>query len=112
MGLRVRNGKWYYRFQLDGRNYAGTTDLPATKQNVSGACAIEAAHRTAVAEGRRPTRRKVVREFSDARNEFLEWAKAHEHPSSARRIAGSMSSAGEFFESEPVSMIDEGRIEE
>jgi site-specific recombinase XerD len=43
----------------------------------------------------------------------LEWAKAHyrEHPNSARRIAVSLSSASEFFDREPVSMIDEGRLE-
>lgn len=114
MGLRVRNEKWYYRFQLDGRNYAGTTDLPATKQNVSAALVIEAGHRTALLEGRQPNRRIVVREFSDAREEFLEWTKAQyrEHPNSARRIAVSLSSANEFFDRDPVSMIDEGRIEE
>ena len=51
--------------------------------------------------------------FSDAKTEFLEWAKAHyrEHPNSARRIGVSLSSANEFFDREPVSMIDEGRIE-
>lgn len=33
-------------------------------------------------------------------------------PVERAKNCGSMSSAGEFFESEPVSMIDEGRIEE
>ena len=70
-------------------------------------------HRTALLEGRQPKPRIVVREFSDAKPEFLEWAKAHyrEHPNSARRIATSLASANEFFDREPVSMIDEGRIE-
>jgi hypothetical protein len=71
MGLRVRNGKWYYRFQLDGRNYAGTTDLPATQRNVSKAQTVEAEHRTALLDGRKPLRRIVVREFSDAKKELL-----------------------------------------
>lgn len=113
MGLRVRNGKWYYRFRLDGRNYAATTNLPATRQNVSEALRIEAEHRTALLEGRRRIPRVVVREFNDAATEFLEWTKARyrAHPNSGRRIAISLSSALRFFGSEPVSMIDEGKIE-
>jgi len=113
MGLRIRNGKWYYRFRLDGRNYAATTDLRATKPNESKALQMEADHRRALLEGRRPTTRVVVRTFSDAAREFLEWAKARyrAHPNSARRIAVSLTSALAFFESEPVSAIDDGRIE-
>jgi len=113
MGLRVRNGKWYYRFRLDGRNYAATTNLPATRQNVSEALRIEVGHRTALLEGRRPMPRVVVREFSDAAGEFLEWTKARyrAHPNSGRRIAVSLASALRFFGPEPVGMIDEGRIE-
>ena len=89
MGLREKNKKWYYRFRLDGRNYAGTTNLPATKQNVSAALRAEAEHRTALLEGRRPIPRVVVREFSDSVQEFLEWTKARyrAHPNSSRRIA-------------------------
>jgi integrase len=113
MGLRVRNGKWYYRFMLDGHKYAGSTNLPATKQNVSEALRIEDEHRTALLEGRRPTRRVVVREFNSAVREFLEWSKARyrAHPNSGRRIAVSLASALVFFGPEVVSMIDEGRIE-
>jgi integrase len=45
--------------------------------------------------------------------EFLEWARARylAHPNSARRIGVSLTSALAFFESEPVSTIDDGRIE-
>ena len=113
MGLRVRNGKWYYRFRLDGRNYAGTTNLPATKQNMRSALQSEAEHRQALLEGRQPARRVVVREFNDAVSVFLDWAKAkyRAHPNSSRRIAVSLASARAFFGSEVVSLIDEGRIE-
>ncbi len=113
MGLRVRNGKWYYRFRLDGRNYAGTTNLHATKRNMTKALQIEAEDRQALVEGRRPIRRVVVREFSDAVSVFLDWAKAkyRAHPNSARRIGVSLASAVAFFGSEVVSLLDEGRIE-
>src|SRR5437016_7801675 len=113
MGLRERNGKWYYRFRLDGRNYAGTTDLDATKREHSKALLIEAEHRKTLLEGRQLLPRIVVREFNSAVPDFLEWAKVNyrEHPNSARRIGVSLASALAFFKSEPVSMIDEGRIE-
>jgi integrase len=79
----------------------------------SEALRIEDEHRTALLEGRRPTTRVVVREFNSAAREFLEWSKARyrAHPNSGRRIAVSLASALVFFESEVVSMIDEGRIE-
>src|SRR5215469_16779720 len=110
MALRIRNGKWHYRFRLDGRDYWGSTDLAATRQNMSEAQTVEAANRTALIDGRRPTTRIVVREFNDARTEFDEWAKAEyrAHPASARRIAVSLTSAARFFDRQTVSMIDEG----
>jgi hypothetical protein len=37
MSLRNRNGIWNYRFKLDGKEYSGTTDLAATKQNMRAA---------------------------------------------------------------------------
>jgi integrase len=113
MGLREKNGKWYYRFQLDGHSYCGTANLDATKRNVSAALQIEAEHRTALLEGRRPVKRAVVREFESAAAEFLEWTKAEyrDHPNSARRIAVSLSSAIAFFRREAVTTIDEARIE-
>jgi integrase len=113
MALRKKNGKFQYRFRLDGRNYAGSTGLAATKRNESAAQGIEAQHRTALLEGRAPVRRVEVREFDAAAKDFLEWTKAEyrKHPNSAKRIRGSMSSAIVFFAKETVSTIDEGRIE-
>jgi integrase len=113
MTLRNRGGVWHYRFKLDGKEYSGTTDLGATKQNVAEAQQCEAEHRRALLEGRRPTRRILVREFSDAAKEFLEWVEVEhrEHPNSYRRIATSFASAKQFFGRQPVSMVDEGRIE-
>jgi integrase len=113
MALRKRGGKWHYRFNVDGREYSAATDLAATKQNESQALVVEAQHRQALLEGRAPTRRLVVREFADAAELFLEWAKAEyrAHPNSSRRIATSFVSASLFFGREPVSVIDASRIE-
>ena len=66
MTLRKRHGKWNYRFKLDGKEYSGTTDLDATKQNATEARDIEAEHRRSLKEGSFQPRRLVVREFCDA----------------------------------------------
>jgi integrase len=113
MALRNRSGVWHYRFKLDGKEYSGTTDLAATKQNTSKAQDLEQEHLEALRDGRRPTRRIVVRRFIDAAKEFLDWAKMQHraHPNSYRRIATSFASAKDFFGSEAVSLVEEGRIE-
>ncbi len=113
MGLRAKNKKWQYRFMVDGHNYSGSTGLAATKQNMNEARRIEANHRTALIEGRRPAPRVMVREFNSAVAEFLPWTKMRyrAHLNSARRIAVSFTSAVAFFGSEAVSLIDEARIE-
>lgn len=113
MPLRDRGGKWHFRFRLDGKRYEGTTGLAATSRNERRAQEMELDYRRALEEGRRPTRRVVVRGFSDAVDEFLERARAHyrEHPSTYRRIKTSLASAREFFATTPVSLIDEGAIE-
>ena len=113
MALRNKNGKWHYRFQLDGRNYAGSTSLAATQRNESAALRKEIEHRTALLEGHAPTKRVAVREFNTAAKEFFEWTLANyrDHPNSSRRIRVSLASAIVFFARQPVSAIDEGRIE-
>jgi integrase len=113
MALRDRSGKWSYRFETDGREYSGTTDLAATKRNETEAKEIEAEHRKALREGRTPSRRILVREFTDAVVEFRRWTETEyrAHPNSHRRIATSLTSAKEFFGKRPVSMIYEGEIE-
>jgi integrase len=98
---------------LDGREYSGATGLADTARNESDARQIEAEHRKALIEGRTPTRRLVVREFTDAVEQFLTWAQMEysARPNSARRLKTSMASAKEFFEKTPVSAIYEAEIE-
>lgn len=113
MGLRERNGKWNWRFMLDGQKYSGATDLDATKRNETKALQVEQEYRQALLEGRRPSRRIQVRRFNDAAVEFLEWAKTEcrEHPNSAKRLKSSFASLTEFFGDVPVSLIDDGQID-
>ena len=113
MALRKRGGIWHFRFKLDGRPYAETTGLAATKQNEKKAQLVELEYRQVLMEGRRPSRRVIVREFSHAAQDFLTWAQARyrEHPNSYKRIATSFARAKEFFGKQPVSLIDEGKID-
>ena len=113
MALRRRGGRWHFRFKLDGREYGGTTGLADTSRNERRAQEMELDYRRALEEGRRPSRRVLIREFNDAVEEFLVWAKAHyrEHPASCKRIKTSLASAREFFDKTPVSLIDEGQVE-
>lgn len=113
MSLRNRHGKWNYRFKLDGKEYSGTTDLAATKQNMRSVQDKESKHRQELREGRSPSRPIQVREFNEAARGFLEWAKMEyrAHPNSYHRIATSLTSAKQFFGGQPVSLIDPGRLE-
>lgn len=113
MALRTRRGRWHYRFKFQGHAYAETTGLAATERNRTKALAMELEHRKALEEGRRPERRVMVRQFSEAAHEFLEWATVEyrEHPNSSKRLATSFASAIEFFDKEPVSLIDAGSLE-
>jgi integrase len=113
MALRKRNGIWHYRFKLGGRTYSGTTSLADTARNENKARQIETDLRQALLEGRTPIRRFVIRGFTDAAKEFLEWAEMEyrAHPNSHRRIATSLTSAKKFFANNPVSTINEREIE-
>ena len=71
MTLRKRNGKWHYRFKLDGREYSGTTDLADTARNETQARQLESDHRKALAEGRKPIRRLVSANSRMPRKSFL-----------------------------------------
>ena len=42
MPLRIRHGKFHYRFSLDGREYTGNTDLVVTERNRNAAARVEA----------------------------------------------------------------------
>jgi integrase len=113
MALRIRGGQLHYRFQFDGKEYSGSTGLAATKRNESAARDKEAAHRLRLREGHEPVHRLIVREFSEAAKQFLEWDEVdhRDHPNSHDRIATSFASLKEFFKETPVSMIDDGQIE-
>jgi integrase len=117
MGLKNRAGTWHYRFQYDGRTYAQTTDLAATERNRTEALQMEMDARKALKEGRAPSIKIEVIGFSQAidnqKDGFTQWAEVHyrEHPSSARRLAVSFTSAKQHFGATPVSSLTDKDIE-
>jgi integrase len=113
MGLRKKNGKWEYRFTVNGEPVSKLTDLEASAENETIAKRMEKKHRDSILKGEQSAKRVRQTAFSKAADEFVEHAKLHytEHPSSARRIKTSLVSAKVFFGSRPVANIRTPDIE-
>jgi integrase len=121
--VRIRKGRWHYRFYFQGREYAGPTGLAGDDSNRSAAEGIAAAERARVEE--LAARPRLVQPaspvtvggtapFRAAAEAFLAWAKDVEYrakPSTAERIRVSFQSAIAFFGETPVSAIDVAAIE-
>lgn len=114
MAIREKNGKWHYRFQVDGHPYSATTGLEATKRNRARAEQAEAEARRLVTEGRAVALRVRAVPFSDAVESFLKWAEGEyrDHPNTAKRLRTSMTSLRLFFSGRTVPSITPGRIED
>jgi site-specific recombinase XerD len=114
VALRQQNGKWHYRFQVNGRKYFGSSDLDATEQNKTKAARKEAQAYRLVTEGKAALLKLEVRSFAEAAFMFLEFAdgKHRDHPATARRLRTSFASLNEFFKSAMVHTISEGNVDD
>ena len=114
MGLRARNGKWHYKFYAAGGVWTGDTGLVATKRNASAALMKESEARKAVGQGQGELLKLEVRTFSDAAEQFVEWAKGEhrDRPNTWKRLSGSMTSLKVFFGHQPLHTITVGRIQD
>lgn len=112
MPLRKRDGKWHYRFWVDGREYTGSTDLDATERNRNAATREEAKARELVITGRAHELKLEIKQFNDAAAAFIGWAKGEysEHQRSARRLEVSFASLQQFFGTKAVSSILRGHV--
>lgn len=72
MSVRDRAGRWHYRFQVQGREFAGSTGLPAIRRNLNAARTIEAQKRLDAEQGIEPEEVSGV-PFPVAAAEFLTW---------------------------------------
>jgi hypothetical protein len=105
MPIRVRkSGKLEWRFTVDGHQYSGVTDLADTERNGIKVGRIEAEKRRLVLEGRASELRLQVQPFSDAADQFIEWAKGEyrDHPNSWKRLSVSMTKFASVFGEMPI----------
>ena len=115
MPLQQKNGKWHYRFQVDGRIWRGSTDLKATKPNKPEALKRETKARDLVMNGQDPNQQRlVVKPFNEAADNFLKWAamEHREHPRTHHRLVTSFASLKAFFGGVPVGGVTVGMIED
>ncbi len=114
MVLRIRNGRYHYRFEVSGREYSGSTRLAATKRNANKARQFEAKVREKVEAGQAWQLKVQAIPFTDAASQYLTFAEGeyHAHRNTYKRIRGSFSSLTEFFGSRPVHLITGGDIED
>lgn len=114
MALRPRCGKWSWRFSYAGREYSGSTGLPATKKNRAAALLQEAESRRLIEQGRELERKLEPQPFHKAVEQFSAWLQGEhrEHPATAVRILASLRPAVGLFGSLPIHTITAGRLED
>ena len=113
MSIRERAGRWHYRFQVSGREFAGSTGLQAIRRNLNAARTIEAQKRLDAEEGLEPEQVSGF-SFQVAAAEFLTWCHStcyRSKPSTARRISTSFASLNAFFREHTVEEIRPIEIE-
>lgn len=114
MSLRNRSGNWHYRFYAAGRTWTADTGLAATERNRNGALLKEVEARKAIGEGRPEQLKVQPKPFTDAADQFVEWAKGEYRgkPNTWKRIRGSMASLKLFFKLRPLHSINVGQIQD
>lgn len=114
MPIRVRGGKWHYRFEVNGAEFTASTDLVASEPNRIKAGRIEAKARELVLAGKQELLKIEVVRFDDAAGKYLDWARAEyaSHPETARRLRTSFASLLVFFARQAITAITAGNIED
>ena len=110
-GLRDKNGKWEYRFMVDGRPYQRLTDLEATARNASVALKLREDHRQMVALGGAVKQR--VR-LNEAAERFLAWSRqAHrDHPNTWKRQRTSLASLQQMLGHLDMDTLKPGNLDD
>ncbi len=114
MSLRSRGGNWHYRFWAAGRSWTADTGWAATERNRNAAVRAEAEARKLIGLGKADHLRIQVRTFSDAAEQFIEWAKGEhrEKPATWKRLQVSMASLKQFFKHRPLHTISSGLVQD
>jgi integrase len=116
MSVRIKNGRWEYRFTIDGHEIRESTGLAAIGRNGKevnrrSAEELEAQHRVRILEGKLGIQRLTVRSFSDAVDGFRHAIEVTRKAATAHRIMTSLVSAKVFFGDSIVSAITVGQID-
>src|SRR6187402_3129165 len=114
MSLRERNGKWHYRFWVDGQENSGSTGLEATERNRDKAARKEAKLREAILTGEAESARVISQPFNKAVELYLAWAKVEhgESPATYADAHSKTAAAKDYFGKQPVNSVTSGNIED
>lgn len=114
MSLRNRSGNWHYRFFAAGRTWTADTGLAATERNRNGALLAEAEARKLVSAGQTDQLKIQPKPFSDAADQFIEWAKGEHRakPETWKRLRGSMASLKIYFKLRPLHTVTVGQVQD
>ena len=114
MSLRQRSGNWHYRFFAAGRTWTADTGLAATERNRNAALLAEVEARKLVSDGRPEQLKVLPKPFSDAADQFIEWAKGEhrEKKGTWKRLRGSMASLKLYFKLRPLHTITVGQVQD
>lgn len=112
MGLRVRHGKWHYRFAVDGHEWTGNTGLVANEHNRRSAEAIQVEAWKTITQGKFHLLRIQAVPFNEAGEKFLAWADAQhaKKPKTASRVRTSFASLLVHFGRTAVASITPGDV--
>ena len=109
-GLRVKNGRWEYRFKLNGKPYSRVTDLEAVPENIVKAHAQRAAHVEELKKGK-PFIRHVITPLDHAVPKFISWYRSEHQNKWATSL---MASFQFYFEQTkcPLALIGPAQLED
>jgi len=112
--VRVRKGRWHYRFNWKGTEYSGPTGLEGTLENRTTAERFAEDERRRLQDEGALVKRGAPAPFDTTAGEFIAWCRDVEYRqtlSTAQRIDVSFRSAVEFFGATPVQELDDAAIE-
>ena len=112
-GLREKNGKWEYRFNLNGQTYSRVTDLEAVPENIVKAHAERTAHIEDLKKGK-PVIRRVIASLDHAIPKFMCWYRSEHQNRKCKWAASLMASFQFYFEQTkcPLTRIGPAQLED
>jgi len=112
-GLREKNGRWEYRFTLNGQPYSRVTDLEAVPENIVKAHAERAAHLEELKKGRHVIRRVII-SLDRAIPKFMSWYRSEHQNRKCKWAASLMASFQFYFEQTkcPLARIGPAQLED